>query len=180
MYLYIRKLCKTKYTSVPYEIVVGLAFVENKFRKVGTSKANAVGFLQITEGCLSDYNRVHKKKISFDQIKRNWKLNVKVGIWYLNLQIKYSDGLVMEGIRKYNYGPNSKSKGYGSYSYSLKVLSAMYMFRYHNIDNRKGTLYNFKDKKVFRQIKEYRLSKNLSNCDKLESLETIKYRYIVL
>lgn len=73
------------YYKQPREILPAIVLVESSFIQNSISSKNAYGLMQVTKDAYYDYKRILKNPYvtNFDQVKYEWKNNIRVGSWYL-------------------------------------------------------------------------------------------------
>ena len=67
--------------KLPVYVIYALIDTESEMYNKAKSKKNCRGLCQVSEGCLIDYNKVHKQEYEFDDMY-DVRKNIQVGIWY--------------------------------------------------------------------------------------------------
>mgnify|MGYP001169453207 FL=1 len=152
-----------KYKYVSPSLALAVAKVESNFNSKAISPKGAIGVMQIMpKTALLEFGVTRKKLF-------NPKINIDLGIKFLNHLIKKYNGRIDIALSHYNGGsavgkwPNVKVIP-ATYTYVLKVLKESSKFK--NINFHKKRLYAYKSGR----IKDYKatneLDMNLNNIDK--------------
>ena len=93
--------------GMPREILPAIIAVESSFIQNSISSKGAFGLMQVMSPAFECYQRLLKnpKVKSYDDVKNNWKDNIRVGSWYLFVFLRQYKGLgYKDMITAYFYG----------------------------------------------------------------------------
>ena len=152
-----------KYKYVSPSLALAVAKVESNFNSKAISSKGAIGVMQIMpKTALLEYGVTRNKLF-------NPKINVDLGIKFLNHLIKKYNGRIDIALSHYNGGsavgkwPNLKVIP-ATYNYVLKVLKESSKFKNNNFHIKRFYAYKSQGIKNYRTTNE--LDRNLNNIDK--------------
>jgi soluble lytic murein transglycosylase len=108
------------YYKVPHEIVLAVIKAESNFKQDAVSPKDAYGLMQITKSCYEHYKWKNPKTCNtwitnFEIVKKDWKANINIGIWYLKTCYKKHQNW-KDAITAFFWGIANKQKTYTYYA----------------------------------------------------------------
>ena len=111
-----QKRCKTydpliEQISAEYGLkatfIQALIWQESKFKARATGSVGEIGLMQLRMSTVRDWAKAHKRRVPTKQMVYNTELNLRIGIWRIDLALKNWEGYpeqIMLALCEYNAG----------------------------------------------------------------------------